>query len=148
VANKRYGLVLTLEGAPGTPHTIPGLPGYFRADVPTPVGGENELSLDAAKAFIKKHDESVRRARKDWQQFEREQEKRGNRPNGRQRFEAQPCPVALVEIPQGDVAAAEKVAATDVAEARRSQREVARQDLNPRVEEKVREETESLKGAK
>lgn len=46
---KRFGLLLNLGGAPNTPHVIPGLPGYYRPDVPTPVGGSGEYDLDAAK---------------------------------------------------------------------------------------------------
>lgn len=50
MAEKRYGLCLTLGGAPNTPHTVPGLPGYFRPDIPTPVGGDGQMSLEDAKA--------------------------------------------------------------------------------------------------
>ena len=53
MADKRYGLRLTLGGAPNTPHLVPGLPGYFRPDVPTPVGGDGELTLEAAREVSK-----------------------------------------------------------------------------------------------
>jgi len=49
MAAKRQGLRLNLPGAPNTPHTVPGVPGYFYPDAPTPVGGPGELSLEAAK---------------------------------------------------------------------------------------------------
>ena len=50
---KRQGLRLNLPGAPLTAHTVPGVPGFYRSDVPTPVGGDGELSLDAAKELDK-----------------------------------------------------------------------------------------------
>lgn len=49
----RYGLVLDLPGAPETPHVIPGVAGYYRPNIPTPVGGDGELTLDAAKELDK-----------------------------------------------------------------------------------------------
>lgn len=45
---KNPALRLTLPGAPRTPHHMPGLAGLYRPDVPTPVGGDGELPLDAA----------------------------------------------------------------------------------------------------
>jgi hypothetical protein len=55
VANpKRWGLRLDLPGAPSTSHTVPGVPGYFYPDAPTPVGGPGELTLEAAKELDKK----------------------------------------------------------------------------------------------
>lgn len=56
-AAKRYGLRLTLGGAPNTPHVVPGLPGYYRPDIPTPVGGDGELSLEAAREADKGSEE-------------------------------------------------------------------------------------------
>jgi hypothetical protein len=53
MATKRQGLRLSLPGAPTTPHTVPGIPGYFYPDAPTPVGGEGELTLEAAKDLDK-----------------------------------------------------------------------------------------------
>lgn len=53
MASKRQGLRLSLPGAPNTPHTVPGVPGYFYPEAPTPVGGEGELSMEAAEAFDK-----------------------------------------------------------------------------------------------
>lgn len=50
MAEKRYGLRLTLGGAPNTPHLVPGLPGYFRPDIPNPVGGDGQISVEDAKA--------------------------------------------------------------------------------------------------
>jgi hypothetical protein len=49
LVSKRQGLRLSLPGAPNTPHTVPGVPGYYYPDAPTPVGGPGELPLDAAK---------------------------------------------------------------------------------------------------
>lgn len=46
---KRYGLRLTLPGAPATPHTVQGMNGYFWPDRATPVGGPGELSLESAR---------------------------------------------------------------------------------------------------
>lgn len=48
-AKKRYGLRLTLPGAPNTPHVVGDLPGHYRPDVPTPVGGPGEVSVEAAR---------------------------------------------------------------------------------------------------
>lgn len=50
---KRWGLRLDLPGAPSTAHTVPGLPGYFYPDAPTPVGEVGELPLDAARELDK-----------------------------------------------------------------------------------------------
>lgn len=36
------GLRLTLPGAPGTPHVVPGVPGFYRPDQPTPVGSDGD----------------------------------------------------------------------------------------------------------
>lgn len=52
--SKTQGLRLTLGGAPDTPHTIPGVPGLFRPNVPTPVGGPGEIDAKLAK---KLHDD-------------------------------------------------------------------------------------------
>lgn len=46
---KRYGLRLTVGGAPAVPHQIPGVPGLYRPDKPTPVGADGELPLDRAR---------------------------------------------------------------------------------------------------
>ena len=54
MSSKRYGLLLTLEGAPATPHVLAGLPGHFRPGVPRPVGGDGDaLTLDQAKTAVK-----------------------------------------------------------------------------------------------
>lgn len=51
---KNHGLQLTGEnGEPGTAHAVPPLPGYYFTNVPTPVGGEGQLSLEAAKNALK-----------------------------------------------------------------------------------------------
>lgn len=56
MAKKRYGLKLKDDfGAPTTPHTVPGVPGLYRPDVPTPVGEEGELGVKQARAFAKEH---------------------------------------------------------------------------------------------
>lgn len=49
--SKRLGLRLTLPGAPNTPHTLSGLPGHYRPDIPTPVGGDGEITLELAQQF-------------------------------------------------------------------------------------------------
>ena len=49
---KTVGLVLTLKGAPETPHTVVGLRGQYRSTQPTPIGGENEPTIEEAKAAI------------------------------------------------------------------------------------------------
>lgn len=51
MASKRQGLRLNLPGAPNTPHTLPGVPGCFYPDAPTPVGAAGELPLEVAKEF-------------------------------------------------------------------------------------------------
>jgi hypothetical protein len=48
--NKRHGLRLTLGGAPATPHTLAGFRGYYRPDVPTPVGRPGDVIEDIAEA--------------------------------------------------------------------------------------------------
>jgi len=56
MAAKRHGLILTLGGAPATPHMVSPLPGYYRPDVPHLVGGEgDDLTLEEAKAAVKSH---------------------------------------------------------------------------------------------
>lgn len=46
---KPRGLVLTLDGAPDTPHTFPGVTGLFRPGEPVPVGEGYDISLERAK---------------------------------------------------------------------------------------------------
>jgi hypothetical protein len=54
---KRHGLILTLGGAPASPHVVTPLPGYYRPDVPHLVGGpDDDLTLEEAKAAAKEHD--------------------------------------------------------------------------------------------
>lgn len=43
-------LILTLGGAPASPHTVDGLPGMYRPDRPVPVGGPGEATPAQAKA--------------------------------------------------------------------------------------------------
>lgn len=43
------GLILDLGGAPSTPHVIPGVPGLWHPDRPTPVGGPGELPPEEAR---------------------------------------------------------------------------------------------------
>ena len=44
------GLRLTMPGAPCTPHSVPGVPGFFWPDRPTPVGGPGDpVSLERAE---------------------------------------------------------------------------------------------------
>jgi hypothetical protein len=47
----RFGLLLDLPGAAAAPHAIPGIPGEFRPDTPTPVGGPGEIPLEQARAL-------------------------------------------------------------------------------------------------
>lgn len=47
--SKRYGLKLALPGAPQTPHTVPGVNGFFMPNVATPVGGPGEIPLEFAR---------------------------------------------------------------------------------------------------
>lgn len=57
MAKKRYGLILTLGGAPASPHVVSPLPGYYRPDVPHLVGeAGDDLSLEQARAAVKEHD--------------------------------------------------------------------------------------------
>jgi len=54
---KRHGLILTLGGAPASPHVVSPLPGYYRPDVPHLVGGpEDDLTLAEAREAAKNHD--------------------------------------------------------------------------------------------
>lgn len=53
MATKRQGLRLDLPGAPSTPHVVPGVPGYFYPDAPTPVGSTGEVPLAEAKELDK-----------------------------------------------------------------------------------------------
>ncbi len=47
-----HGLRLTLPGAPDTPHVVPGVPGLYRPDTPTPIGRDSDpVTLDQAKAL-------------------------------------------------------------------------------------------------
>lgn len=46
-------LRLTLGGAPNMPQQIPGVPGLYRPDRPTPVDGPGEVSLDEARQLDK-----------------------------------------------------------------------------------------------
>lgn len=44
------GLRLTLPGAPCTPHNLPGVPGFYWPDRPTPVGGDGDpVTLEHAQ---------------------------------------------------------------------------------------------------
>lgn len=46
------GLRLTLPGAPVNAHTIPGVPGFYWPDRPTPVGGPGDpMGVDEARAL-------------------------------------------------------------------------------------------------
>lgn len=38
MASKKQGLILTLEGAPNTPHIVEGVAGLYRPNIPTPLG--------------------------------------------------------------------------------------------------------------
>ena len=49
-AKPRYGLVLSLGGAPATDHTVQGLDGHFRPDRARPLE-ECGISLEQAKAY-------------------------------------------------------------------------------------------------
>lgn len=49
-AGKPKGLLLDFPGAPCAPHVVGALPGVYRPDRPTPVGGVGEPSLEQAKA--------------------------------------------------------------------------------------------------
>lgn len=44
-------LILTLGGAPASPHSVTGAPGMYRPDRATPVGGPGEATLSQAQAF-------------------------------------------------------------------------------------------------
>lgn len=54
---KRRGLVLTLPGAPTTPHRVGEWPGHYRPDIATPVGGDGEITIELAEQADK--DKSV-----------------------------------------------------------------------------------------
>lgn len=54
-ASKQQGLILTLEGAPNTPHLVTGVPGLYRPNIPTPIG--EVMTLAEAKRIS--DDESI-----------------------------------------------------------------------------------------
>lgn len=57
-----YGLALDLGGAPNTPHWIPGVPGSFRPEDPSPIGEDGEglfAAIDFAEATRLSEDPSV-----------------------------------------------------------------------------------------
>lgn len=47
---KRQGIRLKLGGAPPTPHTLAGVPGQVRPDLPSPVGQPGDAIPDLAQA--------------------------------------------------------------------------------------------------
>lgn len=49
----RFGLRLTMPGAANAPHTIRGVRGEYRPDVPTPVGGQGEMTIEYARKLDK-----------------------------------------------------------------------------------------------
>jgi hypothetical protein len=50
--SKPLGLILTLKGAPETPHTVVGVRGQYLTVRATAIGGDGELSLQEAKDAI------------------------------------------------------------------------------------------------
>jgi hypothetical protein len=48
------GLLLTLGGAPNTPHVIEGLPGYYYPETPHIVG-DGDLTVEAAEQAVSNH---------------------------------------------------------------------------------------------
>ncbi len=60
MATKRHGLILTLGGAPASPHVVTPLPGYYRPDTPHLVGGpDDDLTLEEAKAAVKEYPDTL-----------------------------------------------------------------------------------------
>lgn len=53
MSTKRKGVLLTLGGAPDTPHIIEGLPGYFSPSQPRMVG--EDFTLEAARQAVEDH---------------------------------------------------------------------------------------------
>lgn len=54
------GLILDFPGAAETPHVVGDLPGTYRTDRATPVGGIGECTLEQAKAADKNPDVPLR----------------------------------------------------------------------------------------
>jgi hypothetical protein len=54
--SKSKGLRLNVGGAPDVAHTIPGVPGTFRPNIPTPVGGPGEIDEALARRL---HDDKA-----------------------------------------------------------------------------------------
>lgn len=52
-SEKVPALRLTLGNAPHTWHSVQDLPGFYHPDIPAPVGGPGEASVEAAKAASK-----------------------------------------------------------------------------------------------
>lgn len=123
-SKKRFGLLLTTPTNSSTPHTVPGWPGFYRNDVPTPVGEAGDvLALQDAKDRIAAAAERIDQAEEAWNAHEAEKVEQGLRPAGPLPFGdlqevkgeivlVRPVPpLELVEIKTKDVAAAEAAAA-------------------------------------
>jgi hypothetical protein len=60
--SKHYGLRLDLGGAPNTPHWVPGVPGTFRPEDPSPIGEDGEgvfSQIDVAEARRISNDDTI-----------------------------------------------------------------------------------------
>jgi hypothetical protein len=141
--SRTKGLRLTLGGAPNTPHRITGFPGLYRANSPTPVGGDGDvLSVEDAKRLIADHDARERARKEEWEKFEAEREARGERPDGPHPFELQPCPVELVDVKASEVDEARETARRDLHEARHALQEY--RPLNAREQDEHADAKASL----
>lgn len=123
-SKKRFGLILTTPTNSSTAHTVPGWPGFYRADMPTPVGEPGDaLSLQDVKDRIAAAEARIDEAEENWHAHEAEKADQGLRPNGPLPFgDAQEIdgeivvvrprpPLELVEIKAKDVELAEAAAA-------------------------------------
>lgn len=117
-SKSRHGLLLNVGGAPNVPHTVAGWPGLYRPDVPTPVGGGDDvLTLEEAKQRLADWAASVKAAQATWEADEKARAEDLNHVRVTpQPFERPEPPLVLVEI--DDVEEAEGVRDQDLAIAR------------------------------
>lgn len=113
-------LRLQLGGAPEEWATVAGLPGHYHPTIAAPVGGEGELPLELAEAFIAQHDELVATARTEAKAFRAGRLEQGLADPGE--FVDPVCPVELVKVTPGQADKARRALAELDREARRALR--------------------------
>lgn len=160
-APKRMGLRVRQPGF-AAPMVVPGWPGFYRSDIPTPVGEPGDvIGLDDAKARLAADEARIDQAEKDWDQFEAEKEANGFRPHGPLPFgdvvdvDADGNPVVerpapaleLVAIKRGDVEQAEAAIADALTTAANGVVAHRREKLNEAEKDQLADDRAALKGA-